>query len=69
MTLWSHHVTFPRDRSHMRITEIDLNLGSKSKFTDHAIAVKCPYDEIPGIFKQETHSQEREVKKKYLYFV
>jgi len=27
---------------HFRIT---------SKFTDHVIAAKCPYDEIPGIFK------------------
>ena len=23
-----------------------------SKFTDHVIAAKCPYDEIPGIFKR-----------------
>ena len=23
-----------------------------SKFTDHVMAAKCPYDEIPGIFKR-----------------
>ena len=23
-----------------------------SKFTDHVITAKCPYDEIPGIFKR-----------------
>jgi len=23
-----------------------------SKFTNHVIAAKCPYDEIPGIFKR-----------------
>jgi len=22
------------------------------KFTDHMISAKCPYDEIPGIFKR-----------------
>jgi len=40
-----------------------------SKFTDHVITAKCPYDEIPGILNEETHSPDREVKKKYLYFV
>jgi len=24
----------------------------KFKFTHHVIAAKCPFDEIPGIFKQ-----------------
>ena len=37
-----------------------------SKFTDHVIAAKCPYDEIPDSFKQgNPFSGEREVKKKY----
>jgi len=36
------------------------------KFTDHVTAAKCPYDEITSILNEETHSPEREVKKKYL---
>ena len=34
------------------------------------IGAKCPYDEIPGIFKRgDPFSVEREVKKKYVNFV
>ena len=25
---------------------------STSKFNDHMITAKCPYDEIPGVFKR-----------------
>ena len=40
-----------------------------SKLNDHVIAANCPYTEIPGIvLNEEIHSQERDVKKKYLNF-
>ena len=29
-----------------------------SKFSDHLIAAKCPYDEIPGIFKRRNPLSE-----------
>jgi len=41
----------------------------KFKFTDQVMAVMCPYDEIPGIFKQGNPSSgerdEKEILKSY----
>jgi len=39
-----------------------------SKFTDHVISAKCPYDKLPSIFKRGNPFSGEEVKKTYLYF-
>ena len=39
-----------------------------SKFTDHVIAAKCPYDEIPVIFKQGNPFSEERGAKEILIF-
>ena len=40
-----------------------------SKFTDHVIAAKCPYDKIPVFLNEETHSPGREVIKTTTYIL
>jgi len=40
-----------------------------SKFTDHVIAAKCPYDEIPGIFKRGNPFSGERGEKEILKFV
>ena len=40
----------------------------KFSFTDHVIAVKCPYDEIPGIFKRGNSSSGERGEKEILLF-
>jgi len=40
-----------------------------SKFSDHVMAAKCAYVEIPSIFKQGNPLFGERGEKKYLYFV
>jgi len=41
-----------------------------SKFTDHGIAAKCPYDEIPGISKRGNQfSRERWKRNTYIAWI
>jgi len=40
-----------------------------SKFTDHVMAAKCPYDENPGIFKRGNPFSRERGEKDILIFV
>ena len=51
MTLWSHHFLYiPHDRSHMRTTEIELNLGAIIAPKKTNCTKKCTADARAKLF-------------------